>query len=230
MRYLIVNADDFGASTGVNHGIARAHRRGIVTSASLMVGMPGSDEAASLARECSELSTGLHVWFAARRGQPATELSDPAACRVSVEAQLVRFSELMGRPPTHLDSHHHVHTDPILLPCFRDAAERLGIPLRDCSGVRYCSSFYGQWAGESHRERVSVAGLIGVLSSEVGEGVTELGCHPGCGDSSLVSSYTVERELELQTLCDRRVRDFLDERGIALIRFGEVPRLVGASN
>jgi chitin disaccharide deacetylase len=226
MKHLVVNADDFGACAGVNRGIAEAHRRGIVTSASLMVGMPGSEEAARLARECPALSVGLHVWFGDGRGKPAADLSRPGACRESLDAQLIRFTELMGRRPTHLDSHHHVHTHPIFLPHFREAAERCGIPLRECSGARYCARFYGQWAGERHPEQVSVAGLIGILANEVGDGVTELACHPGCADPALVSSYTIERELELQTLCDGRVRDFLDKRGIALIAFGEVPGLV----
>ena len=229
MKYLVVNADDFGASAGVNRGIVEAHRRGIVTSASLMVEMPGSEEAARLARECPALSVGLHVRLGDGGRKPAADRSDPVACRQSVEAQLIRFSELMGRMPTHLDSHHHVHTDPSLLPHFRETAKRCGVPLRDCSGARYCSSFYGQWAGEHHPERVSMDGLTRILATEVGDGVTELGCHPGCPDPALVSSYTVERELELRTLCDGRVRAFLDGCGIALIGFGEVPHLVAAS-
>ena len=44
MKYLVVNADDFGVCAGVNRGIVEAHRRGIVSSASLMVEMPGSEE------------------------------------------------------------------------------------------------------------------------------------------------------------------------------------------
>jgi chitin disaccharide deacetylase len=225
MRYLIVNADDFGASAGVNRGIAEAHRRGIVTSASLMVETSGSEEAARLARQSPALSVGLHVRLEGRK-EPSADLIDTAACRESLRAQLAHFMELMDRPPTHLDSHHHVHTRPELLPDFRETAESCGIPLRDCSGVRYCSSFYGQWAGEHHPERVSVDGLIQILATEVGDGVTELGCHPGCADPALVSSYRLEREIELSTLCDSRVRGFLDDRGIALIGFGEVPRIV----
>jgi chitin disaccharide deacetylase len=225
MKYLVVNADDFGACAGVNRGIMEAHRRGIVTSASLMVGMPGSEEAARLARKCPALSVGLHVQFGDGRRGPVANLADTAACRESLCAQLVRFTGLMGRPPTHLDSHHHVHTRPELLPHFKEMAELHGAPLRECSGVRYCSRFYGQWAGEHHPERVSVSDLIQILATDVGEGVTELGCHPGCADPALASSYRIERQLELSTLCDGRVRGFLDDRGIALIGFREVPRL-----
>jgi predicted glycoside hydrolase/deacetylase ChbG (UPF0249 family) len=221
VKYLIVNADDLGASAGVNRGIVEAHRRGIVTSASLMVGMPGSEDAARLAHECPALSVGLHVQLDGHRG-PAADLTDTAACRESLHAQLAHFTELMDGPPTHLDSHHHVHKRPDLLPDFKATAEACGIPLRGCSGVRYCSRFYGQWAGEQRPDQVSVAGLIQVLATEVGDGVTELGCHPGYSDSHLVSSYKIERELELSTLCDARVREFLADREITLIGFGEI--------
>ncbi|CAA9359468.1 MAG: Cellobiose phosphotransferase system YdjC-like protein [uncultured Nocardioidaceae bacterium] len=46
-RWLIVNADDFGASKGINAGIARAHDTGIVSSTSLMVTMPAASDASS---------------------------------------------------------------------------------------------------------------------------------------------------------------------------------------
>ena len=224
-RQLIVNADDFGQSAGVNRGVIEAHQHGIVTSASLMVAMPGSEEAARMARECPALSVGLHISFRDERRQPVASLSDPGACRASLDAQLMRFTELMGRRPTHLDSHHHVHMRPGLLPQFREVAEQCGIPLRECSGVRHCSRFYGRWAGECHPEQVSAVGLIRILANEIDDGVTELACHPGCADPALVSSYAVERELELRTLCDGRVRDFLDSCGIALVSFEEVEGL-----
>src|SRR5438552_1298467 len=60
-RYLIVNADDFGLSVGVNRGIIRAHEEGIVTSASLMVRWPAAAEAAAYARTAARLGVGLHV-------------------------------------------------------------------------------------------------------------------------------------------------------------------------
>jgi predicted glycoside hydrolase/deacetylase ChbG (UPF0249 family) len=61
MRGLIVNADDFGQSAGVNRGVIAAHERGVVTSASLMVRWPAAEEAASYARQRPGMSLGLHV-------------------------------------------------------------------------------------------------------------------------------------------------------------------------
>ena len=59
-RCVIVNADDFGQSPGVNRGIIEAHQHGIVTSASLMVNWPAAAEAAAYGRAHADLSLGLH--------------------------------------------------------------------------------------------------------------------------------------------------------------------------
>ena len=60
-RLLIVNADDFGMSAGINRGIAEAHERGIVTSTSLMVRWPAAKDAAVYARARPALGVGLHL-------------------------------------------------------------------------------------------------------------------------------------------------------------------------
>ena len=61
VRRLIVNADDFGRSRSVNEAVVRAHREGILTTASLMVNEPGFDEAVKLAKENPRLGAGLHL-------------------------------------------------------------------------------------------------------------------------------------------------------------------------
>ena len=222
MRYLIVNGDDFGATRGVNRGILEAHRRGILTSASLMVDMPGSREAARLAREAPALSVGLHVDLRGPGGAP--EPGDAGGCRAELDRQAARFRELVGRPPTHVDSHHNVHRRPALRPLFVELAARLGVPLREHSAARYYPSFYGRWGGESHPEQVSPAALARMLRDELGDGVTEIGCHPGYADPELRSDYSAERELELRTLCDPALPGLLAELGYRLIGFRELAR------
>ncbi len=212
MKTLIVNGDDFGLSPGVCRGILDAHQRGILTSASLMVGRGAAAEAARLARRAPQLGVGLHLELEGGVGDP----------RAAADEQLRRFEHLMGRPPTHLDSHHDVHGDPRVLPHLQERAAQLGIPLRGHSAVRCLTRFYGQWSGETHLEQVSVGSLIGMLRSEVGDGVTELVCHPGYADAELRSSYAAPRERELRTLCDERVRDALDEAGIRLVSFRDL--------
>ena len=83
--------------------------------------------------------------------------------------------------------------------------------------MRHVGSFYGQWNGETHLEQISVDGLIGLVETEVREGVTEIGCHPGYADPQLRSSYRREREAELRTLCDPAVLEFLSARHIRLV-------------
>jgi len=220
VKVLIVTADDFGISRGVNRGIVEAHREGILTSTSLMVGRPASVEAADVGRACPALSIGLHL-----------EL-DPAGApdiRTQLDRQLGRFTDLVGAPPTHLDSHHDVHRDPRVLPYVRAWADRLGVLVRGSSPVRHLSKFYGQWGGETHLEQISVEGLLRLLDAELGPGVTELTCHAGYLDEGLVSSYAVEREAEVRTLCDPRVRPALAARGIRLAGFRDLAALVAAS-
>jgi chitin disaccharide deacetylase len=211
IRYLVVNADDFGASDGINRGIVKAHRWGILTSTSLMVNAPRSIEAALLSRRCPTMSVGLHVHLVADHDDYRDELW----------RQLHRFRELLGHLPTHLDSHKNVHDNPTILPHFTECARVNGLPLRGRSSIRYLGKFYGQWDGQTHLEQISAEGLLRILDADVREGVTELGCHPGYADRDLRSSYSAEREAELRTLCDPVIRKALDERHIQLISFAE---------
>jgi len=213
MRYLVVNADDFGACPGVN--------RGIVTSASLMVAMPGSEEAAGLARECPALSVGLHVALH-KEPQPVVALSDPGACRAALEDQLSRFRELLGRQPTHLDSHQHVHLREPVRSVLIECAAELAVPLRhNDPRIRYNGDFYGQTdEGRLLPEAISVDALIDILAA-LPSGATELACHPGL-DDELQSTYRSERVQELKVLCDPRVRATLAAEEIELSSFTSV--------
>ncbi len=225
MKYLIVNGDDFGASHGINRGIIEAHRQGIVTSTSLLVTVPWSEEATRLACAVPDLSVGLHVHFHSGGREPTPDRPDADSWRVELYRQCRRFEELMGRPPTHLDSHHNVHRDPRLLPHFLDAARHYGMPLREHCPVRYLSKFYGQWGEQTHLEQISVDSLLHLLKTDIQEGVTELSCHPGYVDPDFPSSYSAERETELQTLCAPSIRTALAEQHIQLVAFRDLGRL-----
>lgn len=226
MKYCIVNGDDFGASRGINRGIVEAHCQGVLTSTSLMVNMPASEEAAILSRELPELSVGLHVNITTEDGELVVDLAAPDRCRTELYSQLERFQDLMGRLPTHLDSHHNIHRSPQLLPHFLDLAQQYRLPLREHSPVRYFPSFYGQWDGETHLEQISVENLVQMLETEFREGFTELSCHPGYVDPDFPSAYSIERETELQTLCSPIVKSKLAELQLQLIGFRELDRFL----
>jgi predicted glycoside hydrolase/deacetylase ChbG (UPF0249 family) len=217
VKHLIVNADDFGETRGINRGVAEAHVDGIVTSASLMVDAPGSGEAARLSADLPTLSVGLHVKITDERARSRIDLRDTAKLRAELRRQMERFGALMGRAPDHLDSHHNVHLLPDATACFSELADAHGIVLRGCSPVRYFPSFYGQWDGQSHLEHIGIESLLGMLEREIGEGFTELGCHPGYVDATLESGYAIERETELRTLCAPPVREKLAELNVELV-------------
>jgi chitin disaccharide deacetylase len=202
-RRLIVNADDLGFTPGVNRGIVEAHERGIVTSASLMVDRPAAAEGAEIARRLPSLAVGLHA---------ALDGVEAERCEQELARQLARFGELVGARPTHLDSHHHVHREPGFAETFAAFAEREGLRARD-HAVRHEPRFYGEAA-------IGVDRLLEILET-LPSGDSELGCHPGYADG-LTSRYTVEREQELRTLTDARVRGRLDELGIELIDWREL--------
>ena len=215
VRGLIVNADDFGLSPGVNLGISKAHREGIVTSTSLLVNAPFSEHAAALSAEMPRLSIGLHADLSL-----AVAESDPrraeAICREELERQIARFDSLTGRRPTHLDSHHNAHRHRDLSGPFVQFGELQELRVREHCDVEYVSTFYGHWGGRSHPEQASFAGLEDTLRTN-GSRLIELACHPGFCDAELRSSYRHEREIELRTLCDERLPRLLDELGFSLL-------------
>jgi predicted glycoside hydrolase/deacetylase ChbG (UPF0249 family) len=227
-RILIVNADDFGHSAGVNAGVIKAHEQGIVTSASLMVRFDAAPAAAAYGRD-SALSLGLHVdlgewtW---RDGDWAelyhvVPFEDAVAVEAEVERQLARFRELVGGDPTHLDSHQHVHTSDPAADILVALAGKLGVPLRHSGQIRYCGDLYGQTStGEPAWEAISVDNLVDIVR-RIEPGITELTCHPGEG-ADIESPYRHEREAELKALCDVRVRDAIREEGILLRSFADV--------
>ena len=228
-RRLIVNADDFGLSLGVNRGVLQAHTKGIVTSASLMVRRPAAAEAAAAARQQPRLGLGLHLDLAEwerRDGAwqavyEVADTSDGAAVAAEVEHQLHRFRMLVGRDPTHIDSHQHVHRDDPARSVITEAARSLGVPLRDTGAARYCGAFYGQASGgEALPEGITPEALMAIFHS-LPTGYTELCCHPSA-DVELPSSYAAERRIELQSLCDPRVKRAVADAGVRLCDFREL--------
>jgi chitin disaccharide deacetylase len=199
-RYLIVNADDLGLSPAVNEGIFAAHEMGVVTSASLMALRDHAPAAARALAAHPGLAVGLHL---------------EGASEVDCRAQLESFRRLVGREPSHLDSHKHAHETDL---AFGAAAERLaaelGVPLRN-RGIRYERGFYG-------RDAISVEDLVGLIRN-LPPGWTEIGCHPAAGPVP-TSSYDDERQIELRTLCDPSIREALNVTNVKLCNFAQVNR------
>jgi predicted glycoside hydrolase/deacetylase ChbG (UPF0249 family) len=199
-RYLIVNADDFGASGGINRGIVECHVRGIVTSTSLMVTGRAVHEAVALSREYPRLSIGLH-WDVWGEDEREFDMTDAPAVRDEVHRQLDAFNHLMGTMPTHVDSHKHAHR--AALPLFREMFAPLGIPVRGDGPVPYVGGFYAQWGwGVTDLAHISVAALSAIFETEIVAPWTEVACHPGYRSGEFQSVYAAEHEEEIRKLTD----------------------------
>jgi chitin disaccharide deacetylase len=150
-------------------------------------------------------------------------LDDVAAVKTEITAQLTTFRRLLGRDPTHIDSHQHVHVREPTRSALLDVAAELYIPIRHLrSEVRYCGNFYGQTAeGFPRPDFISVQAVVKILEA-LPEGFTELGCHPGEGND-LDTMYRGERAQELKVLCDPQIRTTIDDIGIELCSFAKLP-------
>jgi chitin disaccharide deacetylase len=232
LRLLIVNADDFGRTSGVNTGVIKGRENGIVTSASLAVRWPATAEAAEYCRANPEFGVGLHLdlgewvfkdgeWVAAYEVVP---LADPGAVAAEVGNQLETFRQLVDRNPTHVDSHQHVHRQEPTASVAEQLADALGVPLRwRETRVRYRGDLYGQTAEGEPLSPVTVDRLVAILAG-LPPGITELACHPAEG-SDMEPPYREEREQELALLCDPRIKEAIEREAIVLSSFADVERL-----
>lgn len=221
MRYLIVNADDFGLSPGVTEGILAAHTRGIVTSTSLMVFEPAAEQAGRAAREHPSLSVGLHFV----EPEPV-DLDDPDQAAAAFAEQVDRFRALTGADPTHVDSHHHVHSEEDRMSTFARLVAPLGLPLRHDGHVAYIGGFWAQWEPDVTELRyIGREFLLELVRAEALEGFTELACHPARITGDFSSSYLTEREVELATLTESGLREEIEALGVRLVNYRDWSRL-----
>jgi len=226
-RILVVNADDLGLSAEVNAGIFEAHERGIVTSTSLMVRQGAAPAAARDSASYPNLAIGLHLdlgqwdyengeWIQAYQH---CDIGDRATVEAECRTQLELFRAFLGRDPTHLDSHQHVHESEPVAAVAEALARELGVPLRN-RAIPYEGGFYGQSGkGESYPDGISSSMLAGLIRA-LPAGWTEIGCHPAAGPVP-TSSYGPERELELRALCDPAVDSALATAGVELRSFAD---------
>jgi len=160
-RRLVVNADDYGRSHSINEAVVRAHREGILTTASLMINERAGDEAVALARENPRLGVGLHLTLlCGKSALPPEKIpglvnaqgefsNQPVGVgmryffkrslreqlRAEIHAQFQKFRET-GLPLDHVNGHLHLHLHPAIFSILMEDAALLGIQrlrlTRDC--------------------------------------------------------------------------------------------------
>ncbi|WHZ58479.1 chitin disaccharide deacetylase [Metabacillus hrfriensis] len=227
MPHFIINADDFGYSRGVNYGIIDAHTDGIVNSATMMVNMPGAQHAVSLAKEHPELQVGIHLtltcgraasdqvpsliddngYFNIKNDPNQNQNINAAEVEIEWETQIQRFLSF-GLAPSHLDSHHHVHSWPVLEQVIMNLANKYDLPVRrfwegEKEGLQafsdvFVHTFYG--------DDLSPDYFTELKKSYQGDIRVEIMCHPAYIDEALLkgSSYCLQRSNELSILMAAR--------------------------
>jgi predicted glycoside hydrolase/deacetylase ChbG (UPF0249 family) len=247
VRTLIVNADDFGLTRGVSRGILEAGAKGIVTSTTLIVNRPIEP---ALIRElkASALGVGLHMNLTLgapvanpkrvpsivdaegkfiRDAREAAKRANKDEARIELGTQIDKFRSIMGRFPTHLDTHHHIGRHEPILELVLDFARAIKVPVRSQddqvreAARRLTLRTPDHFMGESGPEPYWAAERVLAHLASLPGGVTEFMTHPGYFDDDLAySRYGKQRETELAGLTDPRAREAVASEGIRLAHFG----------
>lgn len=239
-KRLIVNADDFGLSEAVNHGIIKAYEAGIVTSTTLMAAMPAFDHAVALAKQHPDLHVGIHLTLTAYkpllkthkhivtedgyfRKQNDIDTIDLEEAYLELKAQIEKVLE-SGLPIDHLDSHHHIHIHPILKDVIERLQQEYQLPIR--GGFLYDSSIEKQsiLLDQFYEEGVTIDNFRKLMQSLQEDNVYDLMCHPAYVDYFLyhISSYNLKRIDELELLCSQEVKTILKEENVELTTYDQL--------
>ena len=218
---IIVNADDLGLSEAVNREVERLHQAGVLSSATVMATGPAVEDVPAIQERNPQLGLGIHLnatnFQALTPAMQKSDLCDAKGVfhldfrsrhRRSLNALLVTewMAQLerlrsLGIHVDHLDSHHHVHTWPSVLPALREVSRQSGIqwvrntrnvvPVHEKSGLRQRMKYAGKWGWSRAIQSMgmltppgfcSVAdamALTRLKAFPVDLAAVELMCHPG---------------------------------------------------
>lgn len=218
MKYLIINADDFGNYTSVNRGIVHGIEQGVITSTSVMVTRDHADDVKDL-KKFSKISVGLHFELP----------KDNTPIIQEFDRQVKIFTDLMGRKPDHIDSHKIRPKD---IDGLVDYLENYSIqnktPIRDWGHANLIDSFFGlklEGTGVLDLNKITPQALIKALDNNLIEGYNELMTHAGYVDDKVMAStsYNLPRETELSSLLSPEFKEYLTSHSdIVLISWKEV--------
>lgn len=229
---LIINADDYGYTPNISKGIRFGMINGVISSTTVLTNIPNIEDDCISLLEIDNIGIGLHLNLTLEK--PLTNgrsLVDQNGCffdkkhidfskidmhevECEFRSQIEKFTQLFGKLPDHLDSHHGVHIHPAILPITQNLMNEYNIPARKVTNIKFVNSFFGTNATLSH--------FIELMVSNKNENIVELMCHPGISDSLLekISSYSYQRQLELEILCNVEAKRFLLKNSIELTNYG----------
>ncbi|HYL26957.1 MAG TPA: hopanoid biosynthesis-associated protein HpnK [Candidatus Nitrosotalea sp.] len=197
MKSVIISADDFGAAPEVNEAVERAHRKGVLRAASLMVGAPATGDAVGRARRMPDLAVGLHVVIVHGRpvlppervpalvdanGAFLTDLVRAgfrfffrpgvrAQLAAEIRAQFERFAAT-GLVLDHADAQSHMHVHPTIFRLILTIGSEFGlravrIPREPFGGTRTIEPWLAMMRARARR--------AGVAYNDYAFGVNEAG-------------------------------------------------------
>lgn len=231
MTKLIINADDFGLSEGVNYGIISAYKSGVVRSTSVMANMPGFEHAMELLKENENLGCGVHMTLSCYKpvlsnlktivdenGYFIRRITNEVIENMDLDEIYEEFCDQIEKVRaktdiTHLDSHHHVHTLEKLRPVIERILEKYDLPIR--GGFEYdfnyskiiplIDTFYGENVSEGYFVK-----KVDYLKSYE---IADIMCHPAYVDDFLMktTSYSMARINEHKILTSKDTKDFIQD-------------------
>lgn len=243
MRALIINADDLGYDPEVTRGILESIRHGLVSSTTMMVNTPNTQEAAE---EVGALAVGLHFNLA-RYGPVSPRfpsdfldrgaLSENLAPRLPAEvvrtealAQLDRLEALLHRPATHVDVHKHLHQNPQILEGLAAAALERQVPVRSIDAPMRERLRSRQvltpdhFIGDAKADPYWTLDRLREALESLEEGITELMCHPGYSPTTVHSGYSHQREVELKTFISQEAQTLIERGDITIVDYRALTR------
>ncbi len=249
MKRILVRADDLGYCEGVNYGIAKAVKEGIIGSVGIMTNMPDVEHGLELLKGvpvCYGQHTNICV------GKPLTrpelipsitqengEFKSSRSYRLAkddfvvldeaileIEAQYQRFVELTGQQPHYFEG--HAVSSHNFFKGLKIVAKRHGLPYLDFSmgnAVPFGDSILYPSMESMKPDYEPFESLKRSAEKDYGsKGCAMFICHPGYLDAYILktSSLTVPRALEVEMLCNPETRRWLEEKSIQLVTYDEL--------
>ena len=208
MSLLIINADDFGYSKGINLGIIESHSNGVLTSTTMLSNMPGFDHAVKLAEKHPDLGIGVHLTLT--NGSPLLDTGEVSSLTNNGKFHKITFYEEefsinkeevyrewqaqiekiihAGIQPTHLDSHHHVNRLPDIKEVFVQLAQEYNLPVRNNfmvpNSIKSVNRFFTEFDDVAMKKEIwKPMSLKNLIQDCKNYETVEIMCHPGYIDS-----------------------------------------------
>jgi hypothetical protein len=265
MKQLIINADDFGLTEGINEGVIYSVRHGVVTSTSLMTNTEGFSQAVNMVRQYPNLGIGIHLNLV--KGKPLSKAStivnkdgyfytlpqflirmvakriDFGEVKLELRSQIERIPSMQI---THLDSHRHTHIFPPILELVIKLAKeykigRVRCPLMGSAlSIKELAINYYAYimrgvlfanmvkCNDDYAEMLMIEKEKNVIKSldrfcqNMGDGVTEISCHPGFSSKGLngIEARIHNRSKQVEILTNPQLPALFKKYSIGLINYG----------